>query len=178
MTKLRSFVGHFYIIMWSFKYPDQILHKTTEKEWFPRSRDHKESRCVQPDSCQSSPLAALLQRELSSLMKPHTTCTHSFPFVSLRLDSLEREEEAFQTQIRKIAQAKAKQPIGVSTKTKPGAAAASVTTTQVDMSVIEPQPRPRLWNNLSAPETPQSEAQSMMLDDSTSLADSSVNFSP
>lgn len=83
---------------------------------------------------------------------------------------------------RKIAQAKAKQPIGVTTKTsKPGqtgAASFSVTNTQVDMSVIEPQPRPRIWNTISGLESPRSEAQSMMLDDSPSLADSSVNFSP
>mmetsp|Transcript_19947 Transcript_19947/g.36220 ORF Transcript_19947/g.36220 Transcript_19947/m.36220 type:complete len:126 (+) Transcript_19947:57-434(+) len=30
--------------MWSFKYPDELLHKTQEKEWFPLSNDHKESR--------------------------------------------------------------------------------------------------------------------------------------
>ena len=92
--------------------------------------------------------------------------------VSFRLDAIEREEESYQTRMRKIAQVKAKPPIGFSAKSK-----TSVSTTQVDMSVIEPVPRPRIWNNLSEPETPRSEIQSMMMDDS-SLANSLTSLSP
>lgn len=173
--------------MWSFNFPKQILHGTTEKEWFPRSDDEKESRfvcflwCAQPANRHE--LAAALVHAWGLIIrvscKHSQTYSRSILFVR-RLDALEREEEAQQTRMRKIAQTKAKAPIGVATKSKQGGATASVsTTTQVDMSVIEPQPRPRIWNNLTTPETPreaQATAQSMVLDDSASLGDSSGSY--
>ena len=104
---------------------------------------------------------------------------HFYPFFIplfiYRLDSLEREEELHQTRMRRIAQTKAKPPIGIATKTK-GTASATVSH-QLDISVIEPQPRPRVWNNL-APETPPSEAQSSMMlltDDSDSTSSSMMS---
>lgn len=42
----RHFLTFCIAIMWSFNYPDQLLHKKAEPEWFPRSGDHKESRFV------------------------------------------------------------------------------------------------------------------------------------
>lgn len=91
-----------------------------------------------------------------SLLSPLVLSQSSYSSQYDRLDALEREEEANQKKMRKIAQAKAKQPIGLSTgKQKAGAASdtPNITSTQVDVSVmLEPPPRPRMWN-LSADAT-------------------------
>lgn len=110
---------------------------------------------------------------LVSAVVMHGLLANPLSSALFRLDALEREEEIHQTRMRKIAQVKAKPPIGVVTSKAKGPATSAISTTQVDLSVIEPQPRPRIWNNL-APETPRSEAQSsMMLDDSDSLEEHS-----
>jgi hypothetical protein len=64
--------------MWSFKYPDQLLHRTKEKEWFPPSKEEMKSRCV-PMKTACLPMTFVVGRNADTV---YAVASHAY-FVSL-----------------------------------------------------------------------------------------------